>query len=329
MNSFGQLFKISIFGTSHGDSIGILIDGVPAGLKLDKDDFFEDLSRRKPNKVGQTARKESDNPIIEAGIFNGYTTGAPLLIRFLNENTISKDYKNLVNHPRPGHADFTAKVKYNGYNDYRGGGAFSGRLTAAIVAAGVVAKKLTNYEYKTELLMLGDLDDLSKKDEYLAKISSKGDSVGGVLRITVKNVPIGLGEPYFYSTESAISQILYSIGAVKGVSFGDGFAGCDLLGSEFNDPIIDEEGHTSSNHNGGINGGITNGNDLIINIFIKPTPSIYKTQETYNFDDGKVSSLQINGRHDSAIIERAMVVCENAIAIALCDLMMLNKHSVL
>ena len=162
MNSFGQLFKISIFGTSHGDSIGILIDGVPAGLKLDKDDFLEDLSRRKPNKVGQTARKESDEPIIEAGLFNGYTTGAPLLIRFLNENTNSKDYKNLVNHPRPGHADFTAKVKYHGYNDYRGGGAFSGRLTAAIVAAGVVAKKLTRYEYKTELLMLGDLDVLRK-----------------------------------------------------------------------------------------------------------------------------------------------------------------------
>lgn len=327
MNTFGKLFKVNIFGTSHGDSIGVLIDGVPAGLKLTKEDFYADLERRKPHKVGQTARKETDEPIFEAGLFNDYTTGCPLMIRFLNQNTISKDYRNLVNQPRPGHADFTAKVKYAGYNDYRGGGAFSGRLTAGIVAAGVVAKKLTNYEYKTELLMLGDLDDLSQKEAYLARIASQGDSVGGVLRVTVKNVPIGLGEPYFYSTESAIAQILYSVGAVKGVSFGAGFAGCDLLGSEFNDLIIDETGKTATNHNGGINGGITNGNDLVINIFIKPTPSIYKSQETFNFEEHKVTPLQIEGRHDSAIIERAMVVCENAIAIALCDLMMLDKHS--
>lgn len=327
MNSFGKLFKLNIFGTSHGDSIGVLIDGIPAGLALKEEDFYNDLERRKPQKVGQTARKESDKPLLEAGLFNGYTTGAPLLIRFLNENTQSKDYSNLLNHPRPGHADFVAKEKYHGYNDYRGGGAFSGRLTTGIVAAGVVAKKLTDFDFETKLIMLGELDDLSKKDEYLAKIAQDGDSVGGVLRVVVRNVPIGLGEPYFYSVESVISSLLYSIGAVKGVSFGIGFAGCDMLGSQFNDLIIDKTGKTATNHNGGINGGITNGNDIIVNVFIKPTPSIYKPQSTYNFATEEISELQIKGRHDSAIIERAMVVCEAAVAIALCDLWMLKKHN--
>ena len=166
---------------------------------------------------------------------------------------------------------------------------------------------------------------MSKKEEYLESIVRNKDSVGGVVRVTVKNVPVGLGEPYFYSVESAISQILYSIGAVKGVSFGIGFDGCNLLGSEFNDPIINKEGKTSSNNNGGINGGVSNGNDLVVNIFVKPTPSIYKEQETYNFETNEVSTLQIKGRHDSAIVERAMIVLENAIAIALCDLYLLKK----
>lgn len=326
MNDFGKLFKVNIYGESHNISVGVLVDGIPAGIKLDENDFLTDLSRRKPNKPSQTSRVESDLPIIESGLFNGYTTGTPMLIRFLNNNTHSSDYSNLVNQPRPGHADFVMREKYKGFNDYRGGGHTSGRLTVGIVAAGVIAKKITNFSFETELVKLGNLTDMSKKDEYLNQIVEQKDSVGGVVRITVKNVPVGLGEPYFYSLESAVSQILYSIGAVKGVSFGVGFDGCSLLGSEYNDPIIDRSGKTSTNNNGGVNGGVSNGNDIVINVFVKPTASIYKTQQTFNFETNEISSLEIKGRHDSAIVERAMVVLENAVAIALCDLYLLSKH---
>lgn len=325
MNEFGKIFKINIYGESHNDSVGVLIDGIPSGIKLDVSDFNIDIDRRRPVKVGQTTRRETDLPLIESGLFNGYTTGTPMLIRFENNNTNSNDYSNLVTQPRPGHADYVMKEKFHGYNDYRGGGHTSGRLTVGIVAAGVVAKKIINYNFETEIVKLGTLNDLSKKDEYLEEISNNGDSVGGVIRVTVKNVPVGLGEPFFYSVESAISQILYSIGAVKGVSFGIGFDGCSLLGSEFNDPIVNSDGKTLTNNNGGINGGVSNGNDVVVNVFVKPTPSIYKTQETYNFECDKVMPLNIKGRHDSAIIERAMVVCENAIAVALADLYLINK----
>ena len=295
MNDFGKLFKVNIYGESHNISVGVLVDGIPAGIKLDENDFLTDLSRRKPNKPSQTSRVESDLPIIESGLFNGYTTGTPMLIRFLNNNTHSSDYSNLVNQPRPGHADFVMREKYKGFNDYRGGGHTSGRLTVGIVAAGVIAKKITNFSFETELVKLGNLTDMSKKDEYLNQIVEQKDSVGGVVRITVKNVPVGLGEPYFYSLESAVSQILYSIGAVKGVSFGVGFDGCSLLGSEYNDPIIDRSGKTSTNNNGGVNGGVSNGNDIVINVFVKPTASIYKTQQTFNFETNEISSLEIKG----------------------------------
>ena len=328
MNQFGHLFRVAIFGESHQNKVGVLIDGTPAGIKLCENDFLADLERRKPHKIEQTKRVEADYPIIDCGVFNGYTTGAPILISFTNSNTVSSDYKSFVSQPRPGHADFVMNKKFNGFNDYRGGGATSGRLTVGLVAAGVIAKKIINYDFETKLIMLGDLDDLTKKDEYLEMISKSKDSVGGVIRVTVKNVPVGLGEPYFYSVESAISQILYSIGGVKGVSFGDGFAGCDLLGSEFNDEIIDETGKTKTNHNGGINGGVSNGNDIIVNIFVKPTASIFKEQHTFNFETGQVEPLSIKGRHDSAIVERAMVVCENAIAIALADLYFLSKKRI-
>ena len=325
MNEFGKLFKVNIYGESHNASVGVLIDGIPAGISLDVSDFSHDLSARKPQKPSQTARVEADEPIIESGLFNGYTTGTPMLICFSNNNTQSKDYSNLVTQPRPGHADFVMNKKYNGYNDYRGGGHTSGRLTVGIVAAGVVAKKITNFQFETELVKLGTLTDMSKKEEYLDKIVENKDSVGGVVRITVKNVPIGLGEPYFYSLESAVSQILYSIGAVKGVSFGVGFDGCELLGSQYNDSIIDSNGKTATNNNGGVNGGVSNGNDIIINVFVKPTPSIYKEQFTFDFKTGQVESLEIKGRHDNAIVERAMIVLENAVSIALCDLFLLSK----
>lgn len=325
MNDFGKLFKVGIFGESHQTSVGVLIDGIPAGIPLSVDDFLYDITRRKPQNSSETARIEDDLPLIESGLFNDHTTGAPMLIRFLNQNIRSNDYESLNNQPRPGHADFTTKVKFNGYNDYRGGGHTSGRVTLGLVAAGVIAKKIIPFTFKTELVSLGTLSSLEKKDEYLEQIAQNGDSVGGIIRITVSKMIIGLGEPYFYSTESAISQILYSIGGIKGVSFGDGFAGISLLGSSFNDPIIDRNGKTATNHNGGINGGITNGNDLIINIFIKPTPSIYKEQATFDFATNEVKPLCISGRHDSCIARRAMVVCENAVAIALCDLFLIHR----
>ena len=325
MNEFGKLFKVNIYGESHNTSVGVLIDGIPAGIKLDETDFLTDLAKRKPNKPSQTSRVEADLPLIESGLFNGYTTGTPMLVRFLNNNTHSSDYSNLVTQPRPGHADFVMSKKYNGYNDYRGGGHTSGRLTVGIVAAGVLAKKITNFKYETELVKLGNLTDMSKKEDYLNEIVNQKDSVGGIVRITVKDVPVGLGEPYFYSLESAVSQILYSIGAVKGVSFGIGFDGCDLLGSQYNDPIINNSGRTLTNNNGGVNGGVSNGNDIIVNVFVKPTASIYKEQQTFDFEANKVLPLEIKGRHDSAIVERAMIVLENAVAIALCDLYLLNK----
>lgn len=325
MNQFGKLFKVNIYGESHNCSVGVLLDGIPSGISLDENDFLADLSRRKPSKPSETTRVEADFPIIESGLFNGYTTGTPMLIRFPNNNVRSNDYSNLVTQPRPGHADYVMREKYHGFNDYRGGGHTSGRLTAGIVAAGVIAKKITNFTYQTELVKLGNLTDMSQKEQYLSEIVRQQDSVGGIVRITVKNVPVGLGEPYFYSLESAVSQILYSIGAVKGVSFGVGFDGCSLLGSEFNDPIINKAGKTSSNNNGGINGGVSNGNDIVINVFVKPTPSIYKIQETFDFGCDEVKPLEIKGRHDAAIVERAMVVLENAVAIALCDLYLLNK----
>lgn len=325
MNEFGKLLKLNIYGTSHNESFGILMDNVPVGIKLNEEDFLDDLNRRKPSKKYETKRNEEDKPNIKSGLFNGYTNGTPLVIEFNNQNVKSNDYADFVNTPRPSHADFVANKKYHGFNDYRGGGAFSGRLTAGIVCAGVVAKKICGYRFETKILQIGSLKDMDQKDKYLEDIANQKDSIGGIIQIKVKDVPIGLGEPYFYSVESAISQILYSIGSVKGVSFGIGFDGVNLKGSEFNDVIIDKQGHTKTNNNGGINGGISNGNDLIINVFVKPIASIMQEQETFDFKENKMTTLEIQGRHDVSIVERVMVVLEDAVAVALADLYLLNK----
>lgn len=326
MNHFGRLFQINIFGESHGKSVGILIDGVNPGIPLCEEDFSNDLLRRKSGGIGTTPRIEDDKIIIESGVFNGFTTGAPILLRFENNNTKSKDYSNLVTQPRPSHADYTAKLKYNGFNDYRGGGHFSGRLTLGLVSAGVIAKKiLKDFKFNTKLINLNGEEDSSKFKNMLMDAVSEKDSLGGIISIRVDNVLKGLGEPYFDSLESTISHLLFSVGGVKGVEFGIGFDGVNLKGSSFNDVIIDHEGHTKTNNNGGINGGISNGNPIELKVFIKPTPSIGKSQETYNFKEEKVSELVINGRHDAAIILRAMVVCEACVAIALCDSYLINK----
>lgn len=326
MNSFGKAFKISIFGESHGECVGILLDGVTPGIKLEPSDFYSDIERRKAGKKGTTPRIEADEVIISSGVFNNITTGAPILLRFINTNTRSKDYSNLVTQPRPSHADFTAKEKYNGFNDYRGGGHFSGRLTLGLVAAGVVAKKmLGDVELVTTLKQLGKETKQDKFDEVLNNAIASHDSVGGIVHLEAHNVEVGLGEPYFDSLESTISHLIFSVGGVKGVSFGIGFDGAKLMGSEFNDSIIDENGKTKTNNNGGINGGISNGNPITLDVFVKPTPSIGKIQETYNFNDKMVKPLEIVGRHDAAIILRAMVVLEACLAIALLDAKLVNK----
>jgi chorismate synthase len=325
MNTIGTLFKVSIFGESHGQVVGVLVDGVPAGISLTEEDFYHDIEMRKPKKKGTTPRKEADIPHIMSGVFNGYTTGSAILITFNNENINDNDYSNLVTQPRPGHADYTGYIKYDGFNDYRGGGAFSGRLTLAIVAAGVIAKKILPFEFNSRIKSLKGEKDITKFEQIVEEAMKNRNSVGGTIEVTVKNMIQGLGEPYFDSVESRLSHILYSIGAVKGVSFGVGFDGESLYGSEYNDLIIDKEGHTKTNNNGGINGGITNGNDLIVNVFVKPTPSISLPQETFNFKTGKVETLEVKGRHDACIALRAPIVIENAIAIALCDLYLIKK----
>lgn len=326
MNHFGRIFQVNIFGESHGSSVGILIDGVKPGIKLEPEDFKKDILRRKSGGLGTTPRIEADEVIIESGVFNNFTTGAPILLRFLNTNTKSKDYSNLVTQPRPSHADFVANKKFEGFNDYRGGGAFSGRLTLGLVAAGVVAKKMIpGVSFKTSLINLGGCDDPSKFSEILTKTTEAHDSIGGIVSLSATGIPVGLGEPYFDSLESTISHLLFSVGGVKGVEFGIGFDGIGLCGSKFNDLIIDEFGNTKTNHNGGINGGISNGNPIEIRVMVKPTPSIGVPQKTYNFKDHKITDLLIEGRHDAAIIVRAMVVLEACLAIALADAMMIKN----
>lgn len=329
MNSFGSLFRVHIYGESHGSGIGVLIDGVPSGIKLTLEDFTKDLSKRKSGKIGTTPRKEDDIPNIISGVFNDFTTGAPINIFFENKNTDSKVYTDFKSHPRPGHADFSATKKYSGFNDIRGGGHFSGRLTLALVAAGVIAKKILNdFIFSSEIESIGILNKLEfdkKLENYLLETAHSGDSLGGIISLTIKNVPIGLGEPFFDSVESVLSSIIFSIPGIKGVEFGAGFKGTEFLGSKFNDCFIDKSGKTSSNNNGGINGGITNGNDIFLKVAVKPTSSIFKPQETFHFKDNNIQSLKINGRHDVAFLLRVPIVLENSVAIALADLYLQNK----
>jgi chorismate synthase len=289
---------------------------------LCEEDFSKDLDRRRAGAAGTTPRKESDLPHIVSGVYNGFTTGSPLTIEFVNENTQSGDYRNLVKHPRPSHADLVAQQKWNGYNDPRGGGHFSGRITLGLVAAGVVAKKILDNDtvFSTEIIEIGGEQDKAKFAEILESARTAQDSVGGIVECRAKGITAGLGEPFFDSAESLIAHLLFSIPAVKGVEFGKGFEAARMRGSEHNDAIIDESGTTATNNAGGIVGGITNGNELVVRAAIKPTASIAREQATYNFESNKVEPLVIKGRHDVCIALRAAVVVESAIAIALADL---------
>lgn len=318
MNSFGHKFRISLFGESHGNMVGVIIDGTPAGIPLTEEDFMLDLGRRRSGAKGTTPRKEDDIPIIQSGVYNGFTTGAPIGISFLNNNTISKDYNSLSQTPRPGHADFAIGTKFNNFNDPRGGGHTSGRLTLGIVAAGVVAKKIVApIGINANIISIGGL---SNWEEILDQAIKDGDSLGGLIECRGTNMPSGLGEPFFNSMESMISHIIFSIPATKGIEFGDGFRAASMKGSEHNDPIISTDGKTAKNSNGGINGGVSNGNDLVFRVAIKPTSSISKPQQSINLQTGKVEQFKIEGRHDSCIALRIPVIIEAAAAIAIADL---------
>jgi chorismate synthase len=325
MNQFGKLFTISIFGESHGESVGVVIDGCPAGMPISVEDFIEDTERRKGGmQKGTTPRQEEDLPLFKSGVFNGKTTGAPLTLLFENKNTRSGDYEKQRAVPRPGHADFVANKKFAGFEDYRGGGHFSGRLTLCLVAAGVVAKKmLAPLKIVATITAIGGETNV---EQGLQKAIENKDSVGGIVECRVANLPIGLGEPFFDSVESLIAHAVFAIPAVRGIEFGTGFKAAEMFGIDHNDAIENGEGKTITNHAGGIVGGITNSNELVFRIAIKPTSSTPKEQQTYNWETDQVDSFAVRGRHDLCIALRVPPVLEAVTAITLADLMLREQR---
>jgi chorismate synthase len=325
MNQFGKLFTISIFGESHGETVGVVIDGCPAGMPLAVEDFVEDTERRKGGKQkGTTPRQEVDLPLFKSGLFNGKTTGAPLTLLFENLNTRSGDYEKQRDVPRPGHADFVAHQKFGGFEDYRGGGHFSGRLTLCLVAAGVVAKKMIG-----PLKVAAHITEIAgEKDPEagLLKAITEKDSVGGIVECRVMGLPVGLGEPFFDSVESLLAHAVFSIPAVKGIEFGSGFAAAKMFGLEHNDAIEDMNGRTRTNHAGGVVGGISNGNELVFRIAIKPTSSTPREQKTLNWQTGVQDTFSVKGRHDLCIALRVPPVLESVTAIVLADLLLREQR---
>ena len=351
-NTFGQSVAVTLFGESHGEYIGAVLDGMAPGLTVDEAFIRHQLSLRRPQGKISTARVEADEFKIISGVFEGKTTGTPLCILIPNTNTRSKDYDRNI--PRPGHADYAAECKYHGYQDPRGGGHFSGRITAALVAAGAIAISALRQNgilvgthisrisdicdrsfnsYESDIETLADLSfpvlDFQKADLMRACIedaASEGDSVGGILETAVIGLPAGIGEPWFDTVEGVLSHALFSIPAIKGVEFGEGFGMADLRGSEANDALRIENGRviTATNHNGGINGGITNGMPLIFRCAVKPTPSIFQEQDSVDLASGQNTTLTLQGRHDPAIIHRARVVVDSVVALVLCDLLALR-----
>ena len=351
-NTFGQSVAVTLFGESHGEYIGAVLDGLAPGLIVDEAFIRHQLSLRRPQGKISTSRVEADEFRIVSGVFEGKTTGTPLCILIPNTNTRSGDYT--PNIPRPGHADYAAECKYHGYQDYRGGGHFSGRITAALVAAGAIAISALRQNgiligthisrisdicdrnfnsYESDIETLADLTfpvlDSAKADLMRACIedaASEGDSVGGILETAITGLPAGIGEPWFDTVEGMLAHALFSIPAIKGVEFGTGFGMADLRGSESNDGLRMQNGRvvTTTNHNGGINGGITNGMPVIFRCAVKPTPSIFQEQESVDLTSGQDITLTLAGRHDPAIIHRARVVVDSVAALVLCDLLALR-----
>ena len=346
-NSFGNSLTITLFGESHGEYIGAVLDGIAPGIKINDEYIASKLALRRPSGMISTARVEADEYSIVSGVFMGYTTGTPLCILIPNTNKKSADYGEALDIPRPGHADYTARAKYHGYEDFRGGGHFSGRITAALVAAGAVVQcalegigiKLGSHitelhgAFDRPFESIGeDIDLLAKKSfptlgdearmvKEIEKAAERGDSVGGILETAVIGIPSGVGEPWFDSMESMLSHGLFSIPGVKGVEFGLGFAFADVYGSEGNDAFAVEDGRviTKTNNNGGINGGITNGMPVIFRTVIKPTPSIFKAQESVSLSKMENATLDLKGRHDPAIIHRARAVVDAVTALVIAD----------
>jgi chorismate synthase len=331
MNSFGTLFTVSIFGESHGPMVGITLSGVPAGLTLISDDFIVDMERRKGGtQKGTTPRKEDDMPIFQSGLYNNKTTGAPLTIIFENNNTRSGDYEKQREVPRPGHADFVAHKKYGGHEDFRGGGHFSGRLTACLVGAGVIAKKILQHNnFNTPIEVVSTITSIcgeTNLEAGLQKGIDAKDSVGGIVACNVKGLPIGLGEPFFNSIESQLAHAVFAIPAVKGIQFGAGFEAANMYGSQHNDALLNNEGATKTNHAGGIVGGITNGNPLQFSIVIKPTSSTPQQQQTLNWETNKIEEFSLKGRHDLCIALRVPPILEAVTAMVLVDAMMQTQQ---
>lgn len=350
-NSIGKKIVLTVFGESHGSGIGFCIDNIPAGIKINYEEIEKELSERRPKGIGETERVEMDDYEIISGVFNGYTTGAPLSVIIKNKNTKSSDYDK--NKPRPSHADYVAYMKYKGYNDYRGGGHFSGRLTASIVFAGAIfcdELKKRKIEILSHIKKIGSvedrdydfnniekdffslqnkkykvIDDIEEKVEReIERMSKEGDSIGGIIQTAVLNMPVGAGEPMFDSIESQLSRGIFSIGATKGIEFGLGFLFADKKGSEVNDEIYVDGDivKTYTNHNGGINGGISNGMPIMFNVAVKPTPSIYKEQKTINIEKMANDTLVIEGRHDPCIVRRICPVINNMTRFIVADILM-------
>lgn len=339
MNTLGRKFRVSIFGESHGELIGVVLDGVPAGLELSKEDFLHDIKRRKSGAKGTTPRIEADEPHIVSGVFEGHTTGAPLTIIFKNQNTCSSDYSKFSAMPRPGHADLTAALKWDDCQDPRGSGHFSGRLTLPVVAAGVVAKKILQdatilddtpvVSVQSRIVELGGIpnsqdDGIDTACQAAVDAAIKeGDSLGAVVECTVPDIDPGYGEPFWDSVEAEIAHAVFSIPGVRGIEFGDGFQSARMKGSEHNDPI-GEDGRPTKNGAGGVNGGITNGAPIVFRVAFKPTSSIRKAQQTFNFETGEMDTLEVTGRHDACFALRAPVVVEAMTAIVLADLVLVK-----
>ena len=359
MNTFGRKFRVSIFGESHGELIGVTLDGVPAGLSISEEDFEQDILRRKSGAKGTTPRIEADQPIIVSGVFAGHSTGAPLTIVFKNTNTHSSDYSLFAAMPRPGHADLTAAIKWDDCQDPRGGGHFSGRLTLPVVAAGVVAKKILADvtmldespcndvnarivelggialgDISTSLDMTENSSDMTEENldmtegqlprewqNAIEEAIKEGDSLGAVIECTVPQIDPGYGEPFWDSVESNLAHAIFAIPGVRGIEFGDGFRAAAMKGSEHNDPI-GTDGRPTKNGAGGVNGGITNGAPIVFRTAFKPTSSIRKAQQTYNFEKQEMDTLEVPGRHDVCFALRAPVVVEAMTAIVLADLML-------
>lgn len=316
MNTFGRIYRVTIYGESHGTGVGVIIDGCPPGIMIDKKELKIELKRRHSGIKGTTKRKETDSFEVLSGIFEGHTTGFPINIFLPNVDVISDDYEKFRFVPRPGHADYTAYKKYKGFNDFRGGGMFSGRLTAPLVAAGFIAKKVVSFiKFNSYVTEVGGKKDFEKA---LRDAITSNDTIGGVVECVISGIPVGLGEPFFDGMESTISHIVFSIPGVKAIEFGNGIRLAKMKGSEVNDVLL-PDGTFKTNSLGGIVGGISNGNDIVFSVFVRPPSSISKEQESFDLITGVKKTIVIGGRHDVCIALRMPVVIEAAAAIALAD----------